>query len=106
MRLLFITKHGFGKCTNLRVFRTQARGGKGSRGVFVPKHFSEKDVVCVLKLPDRMAGIKTNVLLITAKGKCLKFDASQIRDTGRECIGVRVMDLLKNDWIVSAVRMD
>lgn len=44
-----------------------------------------------------------NVLLATRKGKSLRFEDSQIRDTGRSAMGVRGISLDKDDRVVGMI---
>ena len=95
IRVLFVTRNGYGKCTALSDFRVQARGGVGAKGLLVtPKG---GDVVVSL-----MIGQSTDLFIITAKGKVIRFSPNEIRTTVKDSSGVRVITLADDDYVVSA----
>ncbi len=95
---LSITEHGFGKKTLFPQYRIQSRGGKGIINVKV----SDKNgkVVNVLTVTE-----EDEVILVTTGGMVVRCPVSQIRTSGRNSVGVRVMRLKDKDRIASATRV-
>ena len=95
---LSITENGFGKKTLFLQYRIQSRGGKGIINVKV----SEKNgkVVNVLTVAD-----EDEAILVTTGGMVVRCPVSQIRTSGRNSVGVRVMRLKDKDRIASATRV-
>jgi DNA gyrase subunit A len=93
--MLTITEKGFGKKTPLGAYRIQARGGKGVINV----RTTERNGRVVAVMPVRA---DDEVMLITAQGKILRLEVSEIRETGRSTQGVRLMRLAADDLVASA----
>ncbi|HEV8268192.1 MAG TPA: DNA gyrase subunit A [Thermoanaerobaculia bacterium] len=96
--LLAVTENGYGKRTDVAEYRHQTRGGSGVINVKV----TEKNGPVV--------GIKTvtegdQLLLITEKGILIRFAASDVRETGRAAVGVKVIDLEPGDRVVSVAKL-
>jgi DNA gyrase subunit A len=93
------TDGGFGKRTNLDEYRSQGRGGigvkaakidEGSRGVLVG--------ALVVKGSDE-------ILLITSSGVVMRTPVSEVRETGRDTMGVRVVNLDDGVEVVSLTKV-
>src|SRR4029434_10149434 len=88
--LLVAGENGLGKRTGFDEYRIQSRGGKG---------------VITMKTTDRTgprAGALTvrdadELMLITNKGKMVRTRVSEIRETGRNAQGVKLIDLKGNE---------
>ena len=95
---LSITENGFGKKTLFAQYRIQSRGGKGIINVKV----SEKNgkVVNVLTV-----GEEDEIIIVTTAGMIVRCPVSQIRTSGRNALGVKVMRLREKDRIASATRV-
>ncbi len=95
---LSVTENGFGKKTLFSQYRIQTRGGKGIINVKV----SEKNgkVVNVLTVAE-----EDEAILVTTGGMVVRCPVSQIRTSGRNSVGVRVMRLKDKDKIASATRV-
>ncbi|MBL8115093.1 MAG: DNA gyrase subunit A [Acidobacteria bacterium] len=96
--LLAVTELGYGKRTDVSEYRLQNRGGVGVINVAV----TEKNGI--------VAGIKTvtegdQLLLITEKGSLIRFAASGVRQTGRNAMGVRLIDLEGGDRVVAVAKL-
>jgi DNA gyrase subunit A len=92
------TDGGYGKKTPLDEYRLQGRGGigikaakidEGSRGVLVS--------ALVLREEDE-------VLAITSAGTVMRTPASEVRQTGRDSMGVRLVNLSEGVTVVSVTR--
>ncbi len=96
---LTITENGFGKKSRFSEYRLQSRGGKGIINVKV----SEKNgkVVNVLTVKE-----EDEIIIVTAGAMVVRCPVSQIRTSGRNAVGVRVMRIHDKDKIASATRVD
>ena len=88
--LLVASENGLGKRTSFEEYRLQGRGGKG---------------IITMKTNDKtgaVAGALTvrdddELMLITNKGKMVRTRISEIRETGRNAQGVKLIDLRANE---------
>lgn len=79
-------------------YRTQRRGGKGIRDIKTGGR--NGPVVGIVAVHD-----DDEVLMMTAKGKIQRIRANEIRKTGRNAKGVRLMTLDEGDQIVAVKRI-
>jgi DNA gyrase subunit A len=93
------TDGGYGKRTNLDEYRSQGRGGigvkaakidEGSRGVLVG--------ALIVKESDE-------ILLITSSGVVMRTPVKEVRETGRDTMGVRVVNLDQGVEVVSLAKV-
>ena len=93
------TDGGYGKRTNLDEYRSQGRGGigvkaakidEGSRGVLVG--------ALIVKESDE-------ILLITSSGVVMRTPVKEVRETGRDTMGVRVVNLDQGTEVVSLTKV-
>jgi DNA gyrase subunit A len=84
--LLVAGENGIGKRTPFDDYRRQSRGGKG----IITMKTGEKtgDVVGALTVHDT-----DEIMLITNKGQMVRTRVKEIRETGRNTMGVKLMDL-------------
>src|SRR5437867_7631750 len=84
--LLVAGENGIGKRTPFDDYRRQSRGGKG----IITMKTGEKtgDVVGALTVTD-----KAELMMITNKGQMVRTRVKEIRETGRNTMGVKLMDL-------------
>ena len=84
--MLVAGENGIGKRTSFDDYRKQSRGGKG----IITMKTGEKtgDVVGALTVTD-----KDELMLITTKGQMVRTRVKEIRETGRNTMGVKLMDL-------------
>ncbi|HSH39627.1 MAG TPA: DNA gyrase subunit A [Chthoniobacterales bacterium] len=84
--LLVAGENGIGKRTRFDDYRSQSRGGKG----IITMKTGEKtgDVVGALTVTDA-----DELMLITNKGQMVRTRVKEIRETGRNAQGVKLMDL-------------
>jgi DNA gyrase subunit A len=84
--LLVAGENGFGKRTSFEEYRLQGRGGKG---------------IITMKTTDKTGGVAgaltvrndDELMLITNKGKMVRTRIAEIRETGRNAQGVKLIDL-------------
>jgi DNA gyrase subunit A len=83
--LLTVTEKGYGKRTEKEEYRTQGRGGKGILTVRITPRNGQ--VVSVLQVAQ-----DGEVIIITAEGKILRLRVSNIRISGRNTQGVKLIE--------------
>jgi DNA gyrase subunit A len=97
--ILTVTERGFGKQTPLDEYRHQGRGGKGTIDI---KTGGRNGLV--VGLTQVRAG--DDILLVTMKGKLIRFPAQDVSSQGRNTWGVRVIDVDADDRVVSLARVE
>ena len=88
--LLVAGENGLGKRTSFEGYRLQTRGGKG---------------VITMKTTERTGGVAgaltvrdaDELMLITNKGKMVRTRVAEIRETGRNAQGVKLIDLREGE---------
>jgi DNA gyrase subunit A len=96
--LLVVTERGLGKCTEIDDYRVQRRGGKG----ILTLNRTEKtgNVVALMEvLPE------DEIMLITKGGVIIRSPVSQVRVTGRNAQGVRLVHLDEGDLVTAVARV-
>lgn len=96
MSVVQVTENGFIKSAKQEDFSVTARGGKGVTGLGVTEKTG--DVVAVLDVIPA-----TTILLTSAKGRCTRFKAEEVRDTYRGGVGVKAMTLEEGDKVVGVI---
>ncbi len=84
--LLVAGENGIGKRTTFDDYRKQKRGGKGI--ITMKTGAKTGDVVGALTVRD-----SDELMLITTKGQMVRTRVKEIRETGRNTMGVKLMDL-------------
>ncbi len=97
--LLVITENGYGKRTPLTEYRLQKRGGKG----IITVNTTEKN--------GKVAGIKVvkeeqDLIIITEEGIIIRTSIQEISQTGRNTLGVKVINISEGDRVVSLARVN
>ncbi len=93
-QVLAVCERGYGKRTPLTEFRQQKRGGKG----IILIDTSERNgpvVGCTL------VGEEDEVMLVTDRGQTIRTRVAEIRETGRNAQGVRVMNVDADERVVA-----
>jgi len=96
--ILTVTAQGFAKRTDLDAYRVQSRGGKGIINVKV----TDRNGVAVAfncVLPD------DELMAITQGGMMVRCPVKDIRETGRNAQGVRLMSMGKGDIVTSVAKL-
>src|SRR5216110_3447862 len=88
--LLVAGENGIGKRTPIDDYRNQKRGGKGI--ITMKTGAKTGDVVGALTVRD-----SDEMMLITTKGQMVRTRVKEIRETGRNTMGVKLMDLRKGE---------
>jgi len=89
-RLLVAGENGIGKRTPFEDYRVQSRGGKG---------------IITMKTGDKTGGVvgaltvreSDELMLITTKGQMVRTRVKEIREAGRNTMGVKLMDLKEGE---------
>ena len=84
--LLVAGENGVGKRTEFEEYRLQARGGKGIITMKTGDKTGEVAGALAVRESDE-------IMLITTKGKMVRIRARQIRETGRNAMGVKLIEL-------------
>jgi DNA gyrase subunit A len=92
--LLVITENGYGKRTKLSEYRTQTRGGKGSRAI--AKSSRNGNLVGIMNVDD-----SDDIIVVSMEGKLIRMSVISISVIGRVTQGVKVMNLPETDKIVA-----
>jgi DNA gyrase subunit A len=96
--LMVVTEKGMGKCSNIEEYRVQKRGGKGI--LTLNRTDKTGDVVALMEvLPE------DEVMLITKQGVVIRSGVDQVRVTGRNAQGVRLVHLDDKDCVVAVARV-
>ncbi|MGD0546549.1 MAG: DNA gyrase subunit A [Terracidiphilus sp.] len=95
-RILAITENGFGKRTNVEMYRLQTRGGKGVMNMAVTPRIGR---VSSIQLVDDTS----ELMVISQFGKIIRIDTKTIRAAGRATQGVRLLNLETDDKVAAAV---
>src|SRR5262249_37782179 len=93
-RVLAVCERGYGKQTHLDEFRLQSRGGKGV--ILIDASERNGPVVGVA-----MVAPGDEVILVTDRGQTLRTQVNQIRETGRNAQGVRLMNVDEGERVVA-----
>jgi DNA gyrase subunit A len=89
-QLLVAGENGLGKRTSFEEYRVQSRGGKG---------------IITMKTTEKTGGVagaltvrdSDEIMLITNKGKMVRTRVAEIRETGRNAQGVKLIDLREGE---------
>ena len=102
MRIITVTKNGYIKITHADDFKTQTRGGRG----IIAAKASERagSLVCAVSVSG--ADQAGTIIVFTAKGMGIRFDAASLPQIGRYAVGVKAINLQDGDFVVSAVAVD
>src|SRR3989449_5066865 len=99
VQILTVTERGFGKRTPLEEYRLTGRGGKGI--IDIKTGGRNGTVVGMLQVREG-----DDVLVITTKGKIIRFHAGDVSSQGRNTMGVRIIDLDADDKVGSIARVE
>jgi DNA gyrase subunit A len=95
-KILSVTENGYGKRTQVDEYRLQSRGGKGVINVKTTAR-NGKVVSIMLVAEDSQA------MVISQYGQIIRIGTEQIRQSGRNAQGVRLLNLEGGDRVAAAV---
>jgi DNA gyrase subunit A len=96
--ILAITENGYGKRTSAYEYRITNRGGQGVGNIDT----SARNGFVVATFP---VGNQDNLMLITNGGTLIRMDVKNIRITGRNAMGVRLIDTKAGELVISASKI-
>ncbi|RCW41472.1 DNA gyrase subunit A [Halanaerobium sp. MA284_MarDTE_T2] len=97
--VLIITENGFGKRTKLDEYRLQSRSGKG----LITAKITEKNG----KLADaKIVDKDMELMIITLQGIVIRVNVNEISTTGRNTMGVKIIDVKEGDKVVSVAKIE
>jgi DNA gyrase subunit A len=96
--VLAVCAKGYGKRTLLEEFRLQNRGGKGI--ILIDASDRNGPVVDLKLVKDG-----DEIMLITDKGQTIRTTVSEIRETGRNAQGVKIMTVGEDERVVAVERL-
>ncbi|MBF0293923.1 MAG: DNA gyrase subunit A [Magnetococcales bacterium] len=97
-QILVLTEKGFGKRTGAALFPTKGRGTQGVIGMGVNPRNGPVVASLVVVPGDQ-------IMLITDQGTVLRTPVDTIRLTGRNAMGVKVLDVAREERLVSVARI-
>ena len=95
-RILAITENGFGKRTDVEMYRLQTRGGKGVKNMAVTPRIGRVSSI-------QLVEDTSELMFISQFGKIIRIDTKTIRAAGRATQGVRLLNLESDDKVAAAV---
>jgi DNA gyrase subunit A len=96
--LLVVSENGFGKCTPLKEYRVQSRGGKGIFTMNVTRKTGNVVAAEVVEKDDKL-------ILVTTNSKGIRLRVADLRITGRIAQGVKLIDLAEGDTVAAITRI-
>ncbi|MBS7791926.1 DNA gyrase subunit A [Roseococcus sp. SDR] len=93
--LLTVTDRGFGKRSSAYEYRVTGRGGQGINGISLSRRTGGAVVACFTV----QAG--DHIMLMTDGGQAIRFEAEQVRKTGRQSQGVMLQRLDEAERVTS-----
>lgn len=93
--VLTVSENGFGKRTDVDMYRLQSRGGKG---VINMRTTPKIGAVTNIQLVDDTS----EMMVISQFGKIIRIDTKSVRAAGRATMGVKLLDLEPGDKVASA----
>jgi DNA gyrase subunit A len=97
-KLLTVTESGFGKQTDINIYRVTHRGGKGVMNLRIRDKTGK--VLAIKRMFDG-----DELMVVTTNGKVVRMNADTIRETGRAASGVKLITLDEGDRLISVVRI-
>ncbi len=96
--ILTVTERGFGKRTDPKKYPKHHRGGQGVKGLNITNR--NGPIMAILQVDD-----DDEIMLVTDGGKILRSTAKEISLIGRVTQGVKLMDLEKEERVVSLAKV-
>ncbi len=94
--ILTVSENGFGKRTDVDMYRLQSRGGKGVINMrTTPKIGSVNSI--------NLVDDTTEMMVISQFGKIIRIDTKSVRAAGRATMGVKLLDLDTDDKVAAAM---
>jgi DNA gyrase subunit A len=97
--ILSVTENGYGKRTPVEEYRLQGRSGQGIINIRTTERNGR--VVACMAVDE-----SDEILMITAKGKLIRFQVEGVSKMGRATQGVRLLTVDEGDVVASAIRTE
>jgi len=97
-QVLAVCAKGFGKRTELEEFRLQNRGGKGVILIDASERNGPVVGIALVKATDE-------IMVVTDRGQTIRTKVNEIRETGRNAQGVKIMTLDENERVAAIERL-
>jgi DNA gyrase subunit A len=97
-KVLAVCENGYGKRTPIDEFRLQNRGGKGV--ILIDASERNGPVVGLALVSDA-----DEIMLVTDRGQMIRTKVAEIRETGRNAQGVKIMTLDESERVVCLERL-
>ena len=94
--ILTVSENGYGKRTDVDMYRLQSRGGKGVINMRATPKIGK---VASIQLVDDT----TEMMVISQFGKIIRIDTKSVRAAGRATMGVKLLDLDPEDKVAAAL---
>jgi DNA gyrase subunit A len=98
--VLTATDGGFGKRTDISEYRLQSRGGIGVKAAKVDEG-ARGGLVGALIVNE-----SNEILVITSGGVVMRTPVKEVRQTGRDTLGVRLVNLDQGTFVVSLAKVN
>ncbi|MBI5534617.1 MAG: DNA gyrase subunit A [Deltaproteobacteria bacterium] len=98
-RVLAVCENGYGKRTDIDEFRLQNRGGKGVILIDASERNGPVVGTCMVKENDEL-------MVVTDRGQTIRTKVSEIRETGRNAQGVKIMAIGEGERVVALERLE
>ncbi len=98
--LLVVTQYGFGKRTNMKEYKLQARGGKGMLTYDKSKIRKTGELVGALSVTE-----DDEIMLINSDGIIIRMSVSEVSVLGRATQGVKLMKVADDANIISIAKV-
>jgi DNA gyrase subunit A len=92
--ILVVSELGYGKRTPMDEYRVQTRGGKG----ILTMKCTDKTGNLVSA---RLVSTKEDLMMVSSRGKLIRIQIADIRETGRNAMGVRLMNIDAGEKVVA-----
>jgi len=96
--LLTVTEKGYGKRSDFKAYRTQARGGSGIINIKTTEKVGL--AAGILKVEDQ-----DGIVLITSSGKLIRLSVKDISVIGRNTQGVRLIDIPAGETVAAITKL-
>ena len=97
--MLVVTENGYGKRSEVEEYRVTNRGGKGVKAMNITQKTGLLAALLMVR-PDE------DIMIITDDGTIIRTPAEDIRETGRNAQGVRLMRVAEGSKIVDVARAE
>lgn len=96
--ILTMTENGYGKRTSAYEYRVAGRGGQGVMNIDTSKR--NGDVIASFPVEQQ-----DQIIILTDRGTLIRTNVIDIRITGRNAMGVRLINVVENEKAISATRI-